>query len=60
MGPGGVYYFGCQGWPSRILHVLDPVTRRDRVLGKLEMAGGDWGLAVSPDGKTILYSRVVG
>jgi hypothetical protein len=40
------------------LYLLDPATRRDRLLGPLE--GYDMGLAVSPDGRSILYTRVLG
>ena len=36
----------------------DPATGRGRLLGKLDRAVR--GLTVSPDGKTILYTRAVG
>jgi Tol biopolymer transport system component len=60
VGPGGLYHIGCDGsptgWP---LYLLDPATGQDRLLGKLEKCDPIDGLAVSPDGKTILYERVV-
>ena len=40
------------------LYLLDPVTGRDRLLGKLDQASSENGLTVSPDGKTILYVKV--
>jgi hypothetical protein len=40
------------------LSLLDPATGRDRLLGSLDWPG--MGLTVSPDGKTILYTKVVG
>jgi Tol biopolymer transport system component len=58
--PGSLYHIGCEqtpsGWP---LLVLDLATGRDRFLGSLEKCDPMYGLAVSPDGKTILYERVV-
>jgi Tol biopolymer transport system component len=39
------------------LYLLDPATGRDRLLGKLENAGSR--ITASPDGKTILYEKVV-
>jgi Tol biopolymer transport system component len=59
VGPAGIYHLSCAGWPhGRSLHVLDPVTERDQLLGKLERALG--GISVSPNGKSILYTRVTG
>jgi Tol biopolymer transport system component len=40
------------------LYLLDPATGRDRLLGKVEWPLG--GLTVSPDGKTILYTKLGG
>jgi Tol biopolymer transport system component len=55
----GVYHLGCQGDArGPLLSVLDPATGRDRLLGAVE--GGGEGLAVSPDGRTILYARYTG
>ena len=58
VGAGGVYHLACEADPSGTpLYLLDPVTGRDRLLGKLGMAC--LGLTVSPDGKTILYTKWV-
>jgi len=55
----GIYFAACgddaQGAP---LFLLEPATGRRRQLGALERPGQ--GLAVSADGKTILYTRQVG
>jgi eukaryotic-like serine/threonine-protein kinase len=61
----GIYYVPCSarfspGQPS--LRVMDPATAKDREVGKLEqyhVGSLRAGFAVSPDGKTILYSRIV-
>ena len=58
VGPRGVYHFACEAGPSgRPVYSRDPATGRDRLLGNLEGASG---LTVSPDGKTILYTKAVG
>jgi serine/threonine protein kinase len=60
LGPQGIYYVGCGS--TATAHVIDPSTGHDRVLGTLEKYSdfaAQMGLAVSPDGKTILYDRVV-
>ncbi len=54
----GVYYVACGDSPDSVLHRIDPKTGQDRVLGTLEKHSG-YSLAVSPDGRTILYSRIV-
>ena len=44
--------------PIRQFHVLDLKTGRDRRLGTLDgLAGRPLGLSVSPDGRTIVYSK---
>jgi Tol biopolymer transport system component/predicted Ser/Thr protein kinase len=60
VGPAGIYHLGCTPNPrgaSMPLYLLDLATGRDRLLGTVEAAGG--AITVSPDGKTILYSRVM-
>lgn len=58
----GIYYVPCQGAdhlnPNAEAHVLNPVEdRRFAMLEKFSELTG--GLAVSPDGQTILYPRAV-
>ena len=58
----GIYYVPCQddAGPDSELHVMNPVTLKDRRQGTLEkFENGNGGLAVSPDGQTILYTRLV-
>ena len=56
VGAAGIYYLSCGGDPLAVpLSLLDPTTGRDRLLGKLERPGA--GLAVSLDGKTILFTK---
>jgi hypothetical protein len=56
----GVYYPDCSAGDP-VLHRLDPTSGRDHILGTLEKAEGpsDTTIAVSPDGRTILYPKVV-
>jgi Tol biopolymer transport system component len=60
VGPGGVYYVECSslGKPEPSLVLWNPATGRGRPLGKVGGASG--GLAISPDGRTILYTKEVG
>ena len=59
-GPQGVYYVACDPSTNPPLHVLDLETGRDRLLGTLDgLVDRPLGLAVSPDGKTIVYPRQV-
>ena len=61
VGRGGVYHFACEAGPSGTpLYLLDPATGRDRLLGRLEKGEGGGAFTVSPDGKTILYAKLVG
>ncbi len=54
----GVYYPACSNeGPDSVLHRVDPRTGEDRALGKLEMF--THRLAVSPDGRTIVYTKAV-
>jgi Tol biopolymer transport system component len=57
----GVYYVGCApGRTAAPLHLLDPATGRDRVLGRLETGRGLFlGMTVSQDGRTILFAKWV-
>ena len=57
VGRAGVYHFGCGTGPELPLSLLDAATGRDRLLGRVERPGQ--GLTVSPDGKTILYTKTV-
>jgi Tol biopolymer transport system component/DNA-binding winged helix-turn-helix (wHTH) protein len=53
-----VFYAACEsGWNSS-LHAIDMVTGQDRILGRLEHFSHmpHISLAVSPDGKTVLYT----
>ena len=61
--PGGIYYLPCPGGKplerDAQLRVMDPVTGKDRELGKLERFEYDSPyLAVPPDGPTVLYTRI--
>jgi serine/threonine protein kinase len=59
-GPQGVYYVACDPSSNPPVHVLDLETGRDRLLGTLDgLVDRPLGLAVSPDGKTIVYPRVM-
>jgi eukaryotic-like serine/threonine-protein kinase len=55
VGAAGIYYQACGVEGDLPLHLFDPATGRDRVIGTLEKPDG--GLTVSPDGKTILYAK---
>jgi serine/threonine protein kinase/Tol biopolymer transport system component len=59
VGPGGVYYVECPSPQVKeaSLVLWNPATGRARPLGPLGPASG---LAVSPDGRTILYTKNVG
>ena len=62
----GIYYVACQAGsppePNAPVHVLNPVTGVDRRVGTLEhyqYENMPSGFAVSADGRTILYTRLV-
>ena len=61
IGLQGLYYVPCGPDESATLHLFDPSTGRDRLLGKLDRftSGYNPSLSVSPDGTTILYHKVV-
>jgi WD40-like Beta Propeller Repeat len=57
-----LYYVECGSDPNPAVHGMDPLTGRDRLLGRLERFSSGYypmGLSVSPDGTTILYNKVV-
>jgi len=58
----GIFYVACDSEAGASLHVKDPVTGRDKVLGTLEnFPSQPWpvSFAVSPDGTAILYLGLV-
>ena len=60
--PNNLYYLGCTAGSAPVtLHKRDLTTGRDEILGTIEKGPRNvfLGLAVSPDGKTILYARFV-
>ena len=58
--PKGIHYIACGSGTDAVVRVLHPKTGHDEVFGTLEKASGPYfGLAVSGDGTTILYSKVV-
>jgi eukaryotic-like serine/threonine-protein kinase len=71
VGARGVYYFPCRpGGPpvplavdrSLDVRLIDPATGRDRLITTLSNIGtGDvyWGPRMSPDGRTIVYAKLV-
>jgi eukaryotic-like serine/threonine-protein kinase len=71
VGARGVYYFPCRpGGPpvplasdrSLDVRLIDPVTGRDRLittLSNIHYADAFWGPRLSPDGKTIVYAKLV-
>jgi Tol biopolymer transport system component/DNA-binding winged helix-turn-helix (wHTH) protein len=60
-GARGIYYVGCNEGADPPVHLLDPVTGHTRLLGTLDKYEYRMSrnLAVSPDGNTILYSKMV-
>ena len=59
VGPAGLYSEECSDGPGTPLFVRDPVAGQGRLLGKLDWTEGA-GLTVSPDGKAILFTKIVG
>jgi Tol biopolymer transport system component len=57
----GVYYPDCSSVSNPALHRLDLATGRDQALGTLDMFElfGNGRVGVSPDGRTILYTKAV-
>jgi len=61
-GARGIYYVPCDAGPDPPVYVLDPVSSRSRrlmTLDKIEYRMHPYGLAVSPDGNSVLYIRLV-
>jgi Tol biopolymer transport system component len=61
-GGSEVFYVACGPGSNPSLHAHDVVTGRDRLLGNLEHFPPDAShvnLAVSPDGETVLFRRLV-
>lgn len=57
-GPRGIHYVACGDGSDPRIHLLDPRSGRDRVLGRLEKLGWTPGLAVSTEGTVIFYTRL--
>ena len=60
--PQGIYYVACGPKTDAAVHLQHPDTGHDELVGKLENAATSsayYGLAVSPDGTKVLYSKVV-
>jgi Tol biopolymer transport system component len=60
-GPKGIYYVGCEPRAAPPVYLLNPTTGKRQLLGKLEKLTQIpfVGLAVSPDGTRVLYTREV-
>jgi Tol biopolymer transport system component len=60
-GPDGIYYMGCPAQaPTAHVYRAEPSTWATRLLGTATIEGGFVpGMAVSPDGRRILYTRRV-
>ena len=59
IGRAGIYHLACGASRDVPLRLLDPATGHDRLLGTLEGPLGN-GLTVSDDGKTILFTKLIG
>ncbi len=62
VGAQGLYYVPCETGTHPPLRLFDLDSGEDRLLGRLEQfdqSVGSLGLAISPDGLSILYPRVV-
>ena len=68
VGSNGIYYYACRSdrfaWTMTQsepldIHVIDPATRRDRLIGSLAgVADRFYGPIVSPDGTGFLFAKV--
>jgi hypothetical protein len=52
----GIFYVTCDP-KADLVRLFDPVTRRDRRVGAIEVGLPPFGLPVSPDGRSIYYSK---
>jgi Tol biopolymer transport system component len=59
VGPAGLYSLECSQGSQVSVFLRDPATGRGHLLGKLDRLD-ESNLTVSPDGKTILYTKMVG
>jgi dipeptidyl aminopeptidase/acylaminoacyl peptidase len=57
VGAAGIYYGPCGSGPKRSIHLIDPATGRDREVGLVSDPFFLSGLAISPDGNSILVHR---
>jgi Tol biopolymer transport system component/DNA-binding winged helix-turn-helix (wHTH) protein len=60
-GPKGIYYVACDAGPDPPVNLLDPASGRSHrlmTLDKIEYRMPPYGLAVSPDGNSVLYARL--
>jgi len=65
----GIYYIACAPGPILSVHLLNDLTGRDSVVATLEnmespsgtrgLLKGERDFSISPDGRTILYSKIV-
>jgi Tol biopolymer transport system component/DNA-binding winged helix-turn-helix (wHTH) protein len=58
----GLYYVACEPGPNPPVYLLDAVSgqsRRLMTLDKFIYGQPPWGLAVSPDGNSVLYNRFI-
>jgi dipeptidyl aminopeptidase/acylaminoacyl peptidase len=53
----GVYYIACDPGRDWAVHVIDAKTTRDSVIGRTQGTPYGTGIAVSPDGKSVLVPR---
>jgi Tol biopolymer transport system component/DNA-binding winged helix-turn-helix (wHTH) protein len=60
-GAKGIYYVACDAGPDPLVQLLNPTTGETRALmrlSRIEYRMPPYGLAVSPDGGTVLYARL--
>ncbi len=60
-GAKGIYYVACHAGPDPLVQLLNPTTGETRALMRLssiEYRMHPYGLAVSPDGNSVLYAKL--